>query len=160
MNLSRDELLRPSLSGTAIAKAPYSVLTMFVTAFFGGPFAAIAIIAVNSLRLQRWMRDLVPLGLALVAYIAFAVVLAWSEWGMSFRASLTELAGERSVSYLHRAIALALFGIGYALHYKEQRSTDIMGLDRPNGWIAGLACLIGGIALSVALENYLGVRGP
>lgn len=153
---SRDELLRPSLSDTTIAKAPYSVQTTFLTSFFGGPLGAIAITAINSVRLQRLLRDLAPLALALIAYVAFMLALAGTEWGIAFRARLDGLVGERSVSYLHRLLGLVLFGLGYALHRKEQRSADLMGLDRPNGWIAGLACIGGSIALLFALDAVIG----
>jgi len=59
MRLSRDELLQPVLRDTTIPYAPYSVRTTLVTSLAGGPLAAIAIIAVNSLRLGRLARDLV-----------------------------------------------------------------------------------------------------
>jgi hypothetical protein len=156
MGLSRDELLRPSLTDTTIAKAPYSVQTAFLTSFFGGPLAAIAIVAINSVRLQRLLRDLAPLAITLIAYLAFMLAVAGTEWGMAFRASMDRFAGERSISYLHRVIALVLFGLGYALHRREQRSADLMGLDRPNGWIAGLACIAGSFTLLFALDASLG----
>lgn len=156
MDFSRDELLRPSLGDTTIAKAPYSVQTAFLTSFFGGPLAAIAIVAINSVRLQRLLRDLAPLTIALTAYSVFMLALAGTEWGMAFRATMKEFAGERAVSYLHRVIALVLFGLGYVLHRKEQRSADLMGLDRPNGWIAGLACIVGSFVLLFALDAIVG----
>lgn len=150
MSFTRDELLRPSLDGGAVAKAPYSVRTTFLTAFFGGPLAAIAITAVNSVRLQRWMRDLAPLGAALIVYVAFMLVLVLTDWGVGFRAGLNEIAGPRGASYFDRLIGLALFGMGYMLHRREQRSSDLMDLTRPNGWIAGLACIALGLVLMVA----------
>jgi hypothetical protein len=156
MGLSRDELLRPSLADTTIAKAPYSVQTAFLASFFGGPLAAVAIIAINSVRLRRLLRDLAPLAIAVMAYVAFMLALTGTEWGMAFRASLNGLIGERSVSYLNRLVALVLFGLGYALHRKEQRSADLMGLDRPNGWIAGFVCIAGGIVLLLALDAAVG----
>jgi hypothetical protein len=144
MSLSRDELLRPSLGGSRIAKAPYSVRTTFLAAFFGGPFAAVAITALNSLRLQRLGRDALPLTAALIAYLAFLTALMATEWGDALVESVKALAGKQAFAYVDRLIALALFGLGYMLHRKEQRSADFMDMPRPNGWIAGLACIVGG----------------
>jgi hypothetical protein len=148
MGLSRDELLRPSLTGVSVARAPYSVQTVFMTSFFGGPFAAIAIIGVNSVRLQRLPKDLPVLGAALVAVVGFMAALYLTGWGVDLRNDLTAFAGPRAASYLFRVIGFVIFGIGYTLHRAEQRSADFMGLDRPNGWIGGLACIAGGTAVS------------
>lgn len=155
MSFSRDELLRPSLKGTAIASAPYSVQTTFFAAFFGGPFGAVAIAAINAIRLRRLRRDLPLLALMLAAYIGAMVWLLNTASGAQAIAAMQSFAGSRAVNLLHRAIALAIFGLGYALHAREQRSADVMALDRPNGWIAGLACIFGGIAADVALATLL-----
>jgi hypothetical protein len=45
--------------------APYSVQATFLTGFFGGPFGAIAIQVLNSIRLRRLARD-VPIWIALL----------------------------------------------------------------------------------------------
>lgn len=150
-----DDLLRPTLGGARLAKAPYSTTTMFLTAFFGGVFAAIAIVAVNAVRLERWRRDAVVLGLAAALYVAFLLALAWTEWGAAFRAELTAFAGARGLSYLSRALAIGVFGLGYVLHRTEQRSADLMGLERPNGWIAGIACIVGGGLAQFAVAMLL-----
>jgi hypothetical protein len=149
MSLSRDELLRPSLQDAAVPKAPYSVQTVLLTAFIGGPLAAIAITALNSARLRR-LRDVIPLSVALIAYLGLMLVLMDGEWGTDFRDSLTELAGARGMNYFQRLIALALFGLGYLLHRREQRSADVMGLNRPNGYIGGIACIAGSAFASLA----------
>lgn len=146
MSLSREELLQSSLGDRPITRAPYSVRTAFITSFFGGPFAAIGIIGANSVRLQRWRQDLLPLGFILAATAGFFASLHLTAWGEDLGNYLFTLAGQRVVPYLSRVIALAIFGIGYALHRKEQRSADFMGLDRPNGWIGSLACIVGGAA--------------
>lgn len=157
MGLSRDELLRPSLKGVTVAKAPYSVQTMFLTSFFGGPFAAIAIIGVNSVRLQRLPQDLLPLGLALAAAVGFLGALHLAGWGADLREYLTALAGPRALSYVSRVIGLIIFGMGYALHRAEQRSADFMGLDRPNGWIGGIACILAGTAAAFAFGFIIAI---
>ena len=150
MSIPRDELLRPSLQGMAAAKAPYSVQTMFVTSFFGGPFAAIAIIGVNSVRLQRLGRDAVPLGLMLGLSILIMAAPQLTAWGREAALHLVNLTGPRALSYVSRIAALIFFGIGYAMHRSEQRSADFMDLARPNGWIGGLACFAAGLAAAFA----------
>jgi hypothetical protein len=157
MSLSRDELLQPSLQGAAVPRAPYSVQTAFLTAFFGGPLAAIAITVLNSVRLRRF-RDLAPLSIALIAYLGFELASMSTAWGLQFRSGVNELAGARGMTFFHRLIALGLFGIGYALHRREQRSADVMDLERPNGWIAGLACGAGGVIVAIALNALFSVR--
>ena len=83
-------------------------------------------------------------------------VLLGTESGLSIRASVDQFA-LGAASYLHRLIGLALFGLGYALHRKEQRSADTMGLDRPNGWIAGLVCIAAGTVWLIALDRLVAV---
>jgi hypothetical protein len=162
MSMSREELLRPSLSSGVIAKAPYSVRATFLTAFFGGSVAAIAITAVNSGRLRRFRRDLAVLALMLVAVLVFRMALIYTDWGRGFVVWLTELAGTRGLAYFDRLLGLALFGLGYALHRKEQRGADFVGLERPNGWLAGLACIGFSIAFTVVfiLATGLDARRP
>jgi hypothetical protein len=154
MTTSRDELLRPSLGDTDAMRAPYSVRTTFLTAFFGGPLAALAIIALNSVRLRRWLPDLPALGVVLVGFIGLVFALDRTDWGGSLRAYLYGMAGERALTYLFRVIALGFFGLGYALHRKEQRSADLVGMARPNGWIAGIACAIGALVVQVAFTQF------
>jgi len=155
MSFTREELLRPSLRGATPAKAPYSLQTMVLASFFGGPFAAIAMIGANSVLLQRWRQDLLPLGLVLAATLGFLAALHLTPWGAGLRGDLASFAGPRALSYLSRVIGLVIFGIGYVLHRSEQRSADFMGLDRPNGLIGGILCILAGIATSFAVSFLL-----
>jgi len=147
MSFSRDELLRPSLKGQTSGRTPYSVQTMFLTSFFGGPFAAIAIIGTNSVRLKR-SQDVVPLGFVFVTTVGFLAALHLTAWGADLRGYVTSLVGPKALPYLSRVIGLVIFGIGYALHRSEQRNADFMELDRPNGWIGGIVCILAGIAVA------------
>jgi len=54
-----------------------------------------------------------------------------------------------------QARGLAIVGIGYLLHRKEQVNADLMSLTRPNGWIGGVLCIAFGIMLSVAYISIL-----
>src|SRR5688572_9347605 len=98
MNASREDLLNPTLGEQARpAAAPYSVQATFFTGFFGGPFAAIALIAVNSTRLRRLGRDWIVLAACLIA----AIFVIWMSYGSapafaSVRDWLSSTLGERS----------------------------------------------------------------
>lgn len=133
MSISRDELLQPSIGETAVAKAPYTTLTAFLTAFIGGPFAIIALTALNSFRVLRLKRDLI----FLIPALALSLVLAPA---LGLAGGLLPL----------RLFALVLFGFGFLLHKREHRTADLMGIKRPNGWIGGLACIITGNAIFFA----------
>jgi hypothetical protein len=151
MSASRERLLQPTLGSDAPpVAAPYSVQATFFTGFFGGPFAAIALIAINTWRLRRLGRDWAVLAACLIA----TIFVIWALHGAAptfapMRDWLTSTLGPTSHRYAHRFAALVLVGAGYLLHRKEQRNTDLMGLTRPNGWIAGGACaVIGGVLLA------------
>lgn len=66
---------------------------------------------------------------------------------------LTQTLGQRGIAYFFRFEALALVGGGYLMHRQQQRTSDLLGLKRPNGWIGGLACL----ALGIVLQILVGV---
>ena len=145
------ELLRPSLSGGAtLARAPYSVTMGFLTAFFGGFFAAVAVIAVNSARLRRLRRDLPIVLSALAAYLALLFVLVATGWGAGLDGNMNKPAG-----VLVRAVSLATFGIGYVMHRTEQRAADLMGLDRPGPWLVGIGCGLGGIGMQILATHVV-----
>jgi hypothetical protein len=154
MSERREDLLQPSLTDDAPpAAAPYSVQTTFLTGFFGGPFAAIAIFAVNSFRLRRVPRD-VPAWLVMLACILMgwwavgntALGAAGVEW-------LREQFGPSGARFGYRIVALLIVGAGYFLHRTEQRAATLAGLTRPNGLVAGLLCIGAGIALLTILAT-------
>jgi hypothetical protein len=156
MSLSRAELLRPSLSGSdRLRRAPYSHQVVFLGAFFGGPFAAAGLLAVNAWRLDRLRRDAAVL--VVVAFAAFTFYASSRPGGLLHGGlqPLVQWLGPRTFVYAERLAALALFGIGAALHRREQRSADLFGLPRPNGWIGGIAAIAGGIALSAFVPALL-----
>lgn len=158
MDASRESLLQPSLAADARpSAAPYSVQATFLTGFFGGPFAAIALIAVNSFRLRRLGRDWPVFAACLVATIVLGWVLNGSAPAVApLRDWLDGTLGQQSVRYAYRFVALIFVGVGYLLHRREQRNTDVLGLSRPNGWIAGGLCALGGIALLAAFMAGIG----
>lgn len=158
MNESREGLLQPTLGQDARpAAAPYSVQTTFLTGFFGGPFAAIALMALNSSRLQRLGRDLPALAICLLG----VVLIGWALQGSGLAAAapirdwLDANLGVSNYRYVYRFLALLIVGVGYLLHQHQQRNTDLLGLDRPNGWIAGSLCSVAGIATLTVFLAFL-----
>lgn len=151
----REDLLRPSLTGNAQAAAPYSVQTTFLTGFFGGPFGALAICATNSVRLRRVSKDAAVWVVLLAALVLGGWLLFHSTTGADVRGWFTEQLGGRAASLSGRLTGLAIVGIGYLLHRREQVNADLMGLTRPNGWIGGVACIVFGMALSIAFISII-----
>lgn len=156
MNSSRESLLQPSLGDAdPPPAAPYSVQTSFLSGFFGGPFAAIGMLAINSFRLRRVARD-TPVWIAILASV---LIGAWALYhtapGADALARFNEQFGAGSLRYAYRIIALLIVGMGYLLHRREQRNSDLLGLPRPNGWIPGIICTVGGIALLTVLKATL-----
>jgi lysylphosphatidylglycerol synthetase-like protein (DUF2156 family) len=64
---------------------------------------------------------------------------------------MSEWIGGRSMALAERLMALLAFALNAALHRREQRSADLFGLKRPNGWVAGIALIVFGFAATVGL---------
>lgn len=159
MNASREGLLQPTLDTDARpAAAPYSMQATFFTGFFGGPFAVIALIGVSSVRLRRLHRDWPVLAACLIATVFMGWMLHGSAPAFApVRDWLSDLMGKGAFRYAYRLVALIFVGVGYLLHRREQRNTDVLGLSRPNGWIAGGLCTLAGIALLALLIAAIGI---
>lgn len=132
-------LLQPSLSRVAMAtRAPYSKQMLFLTAFFGGPLAALLGFGLNVQRLALWRRDGWLIGLAALAGLAlWPSAAAWSTVGT-------------------RVLALSLLGLGVWRHRREHAGADMMAVPRPNGWVPGIALLVVGNLGDFLLQSWLG----
>jgi hypothetical protein len=101
-------------------------------------------------RLRRVSKD-AAVWVALLAALALGGWLLFhSSAGADVRGWFTEQLGGRAARFSGQLSGLAIVGIGYLLHRKEQVNADLVGLTRPNGWIAGVACIVLGMALSIA----------
>jgi hypothetical protein len=150
------DLLRPSLSDTGqVAAAPYTLQTSFFSAFFGGPFASAAMLLLNARRLGRLQRDLGWAMVIAIAFVAWLVYVYTTPAGHALQVKLAEWVGGRSMALAERLMALLAFALNAALHRREQRSADLFGLKRPNGWIAGIALIVFGFAATVGLTMAL-----
>ena len=129
--------------------------TTFLTGFFGGPFAALAILAMNSFRLRRIARDALVWGALLVLLAIGGWLLFHSAAGADVRSWFKDELGTRAARFSGQALGLAIVGVGYLLHRREQVNADLMGLTRPNGWIGGIGCIVIGMAVSVAFITII-----
>jgi hypothetical protein len=144
-----NDLLRPSLRGAAVLSAPYSTRVGMLTAFFGGPFAAVALQGINAHRLGRLGREAVLLAGLLLSILALDL---WVRRTGALSEGLAGMLGtdERDARrILSRAIALGIFALGLFVHRQPQRTADLMGLPRPNGIGVGIGLIIGGTLASV-----------
>lgn len=152
MSISRQDLLQPSLTDRArLASAPYSLQTGGLAAFFGGPFAAALMLAINAKRVGRLKRDAlwaVAMALLFVGWLFFVYRTAP---GLALQAQLVGLLGRNALGVLARLLALLAFLVAAYLHRREQRSADLFGLKRPNGLWLGIALIVLGEVLSMAV---------
>jgi lysylphosphatidylglycerol synthetase-like protein (DUF2156 family) len=151
-SFSRHELLQPSLDrASRLSAAPYSLQTGIWSAFFGGPPAAIAMIGINAWRVGRWRRDLTWVALLVVAYVAWIFFMYATPAGAEWRATLAGWLGGRAMAYCERFLAFMVFLGGMLLHRSEQRSADLFGLKRPNGWLMGILLIVVGFVAGALL---------
>ena len=149
------DLLRPSLAHSAPRLSPYSLQALFLTSFFGGPLAALGMLALNARRLGRLRRDVPWLVVALLAYVLLEAVLALSPAGRGFIAQADAWLGRRAIEYLVRALALAVFALGLVMHRREHKAAELMGLTRPSPWLPALALVFGCSLLAELLRNFM-----
>jgi hypothetical protein len=144
----QDDLLRPSLSGTKVpATAIYSATTGYVAAFLGGPVAAAVVAMINSWRLRRLSKDW---PLALLAVALLYAMLRW-EFRQGGNEWLTQHLGSSGPQALRSVVSLLFFCGIYLLHYRSYRSTQLLGLKAPSGWVPGIIAVIIGFCVTYFL---------
>jgi hypothetical protein len=150
-------LLQPSLSGTGSAPpaAPYSSTTSFACAFLAGPLGVLAIGALNVHRCRRWRKDAAFLSLLIVATLVWLFVVPRWEGYAAMQSATVQALGPGGWRYANRAFALALFGLLHWRHRELDRAANLMGLERPNGWIAGLCVIVVANAVPFAIAYAL-----
>ena len=146
------DLLTPTLSqDVGPAPAIYSPSVSALTAFFGGPFALIALTAINSQKLDRVERDLPALVAQFLATLLmlFLLVRAGDRSLLSF----ISLPDDRAM--LIRTWALLLFVTSAVLHRRFQRNMSVSSTPRPNPGPAGLACVFLGSVFTQAVIRLM-----
>ena len=152
-----EDLLRPSLSRPAeVASVPYSTNTFFIVAFIGGPLSAALMFALNAWRLGRVAKDAVWVLLALALFAGLTVFLLTPDVGVGLKSALFEVFGDSSARVCMKALALAVFGVAWLCHRREQQSAQMFGLARPNPWAVGIGLIVLGLAVNYAVVAWRG----
>lgn len=125
-----------------------------MTAFIGGPLAAAAMFAINAWRIGRLARDAVWIVLAVAAYLAWFAYVAPPGAAMAFKALVVPWLGDAANRILVRLGAMLICLGGMICHRREQRSVDLFGAKRPNGWIIGAALIVAGLAANALLASW------
>ncbi|MES1196189.1 MAG: hypothetical protein ABUL58_04505 [Steroidobacter sp.] len=149
MNSAREDLLRPVLDSTQLKAAPYSMRATLLTSFFGGPFAAIGMVAANAYRLARLKREWSTIMVMLLLYVLGMRVLLHSASGRAFVEQWTNLISDYNLQILYRLVALAICGYGYLMHRNEHRGASLAGIQRPNPWLVAMTCGVAGLGLQI-----------
>ena len=142
-----EDLLRPTLAPDVTAPAAlYSSNALFLTAFFGGAFALLALAALNVQRLGRVRRDAgyLLLGFALTIALVMGLYRPGQEW------SVAGLTHEGSTRLIWRSFALLLAVGAFLVHRRYYRSMSLVGLEPPSPWKAAIGCCVLGFVAQVA----------
>jgi hypothetical protein len=146
-------LLNPTLSPETSHQRIYSQRALFFVAFFGGPLALLLLNALNSNKLNRLRRDLLPYLIALSLYVALLSVIIWSApEGVSVWKWIAAQRRENFFfKYAPRIFALILWG-GFAfLHRPFHKAAQLLGDDPPSPWRAALSCFAVAMVADIAL---------
>lgn len=150
--MNGNDLLQPSIDRVASPhRAIYSATAGYLTAFFGGPFAAVGMAGLNAWRLGRLRTDMLGLAGGFAVAVGLSAFLLRPD--LFGRADL-EFA-TRDVRIASRALALALFGAYWFLHRRYYRGMQLLGLEAPRPWPAAIACVVADIALMMLLVGLL-----
>ncbi len=155
MPTDRSALLRPSLTRDAPAQAPFSPQAHFLSSFFGGPLAALAMAGLNAARLGRTRVDAPWLALGLLGYLGLEAGLALTGSGQALVQQLESWMGQGAHGLLVRVFALGCFVVFMRRHRREQAACDLMGLPRPAGLWPGIGLICGGLVLSMLARALL-----
>lgn len=151
-------LLQPSISPQGTFSV-YSPRATFMTAFFGGPFAAVLIHALNMKRLGRWRVQAPALAAALVVALLFSVYQAVAMARphlLPFGDAVPANSANGTLRILARVVALVVWGALY-LRFRTLYRASQLAAEHPPGFKAGLACALigGGIQALVMFLTYL-----
>ena len=148
-----DELLQPTLADDEGVASLYSIRSVFLVAFFGGPIALAIFGFLNTRKLSRIGKDW-PFYAGCVG-----VVAALSYVGL-MHPELLSASGDpadarRNLRYLARASALALCGVLYMLHRQHYRAMSTMGVEHPSPWTAAIISIISATILALGIGGLV-----
>lgn len=141
-----DDLLRPSLDASRPLLPLYSATACWMTAFFGGPLAALIIFAENYRRaglLRReahWLLAGAGTALASLYYLVIAAQARGAGAGGDVRLQV-------------RLAALAIAALLYWRLRPALRAQELFDIKPPNPWPIALLAIAAGIALAFAVAT-------
>lgn len=144
MSGNEDDLFQPSLSAESPPRALYSPTACWVTAFFGGPIAALIIFGVNFHRAGLAAREAGWLVMASAIAIATLIQMAYA------RAGAAETGADADDRLLVRGAALAIAGLLYWRLRSAFRAQEMFAVKPPEPWVMGLAAVALNIVVSMA----------
>ncbi|MES2318911.1 MAG: hypothetical protein V4631_15635 [Pseudomonadota bacterium] len=132
----------------------YSLRSSLLLGFFAGPLPLVLYWSLNSYRLKRPL-DAIAYLLAIAGFAA--LVYAYYSGATPEFAQWTQrhLGGAGTMRTVLQAYAVALWAGFYLMHRKQYRSMGLFGVASPSPWIALLACVILGVALTYGLIALL-----
>lgn len=149
-----DELLRPSLAENERVAPLYSVQSMFLVAFFGGPLALGIFGFLNTRRLDRASKDW-PFYLGCVAVVAVLIFVGLRHPDL-LSAGGDPAAARRNLRYVARGSALALCGILYLLHRQHFRAMSTMGVEHPSPWVPAILSIVAAAVMTFGIGVLAG----
>jgi hypothetical protein len=151
----RDGLLTPSLSNTAPTVGLYSLRSSLLLGVLGGALPLVLYWSLNSYRLKRPL-DAVAYVLAILGFAA--LVYAYYSGAMpQFTQWINHYLGSAgTMRTALQAYAMFLWAGFYLMHRKQYRSMGLFGIVSPSPWIALVACLALGVALTYAIVFLAG----
>jgi len=140
MSDSNDNLFQPSLNTETPAQALYSPVACWITAFFGGPFAALLIFGVNLRRAGLAARN--------ASWLALAAAIAIASLVHLVRIRLTEGETTADDRLVVRGAALVIAALLYWRLSSAYRAQQMFGIEPPQPWLMALAAIAFNILIS------------
>jgi len=143
-------LLSPSIAASA-ARPTYSSNATFLTAFFGGPLAAVFMQGLNARFLGRWQRERLWLGLALLVAVAGIVLVSLPAIRPGLLPFMPEWFAQKSSARMaSRAVALAIWGALYLRMRPAYRAAELHAHSRP-AWKDGILIVLASMGLQLVI---------
>jgi hypothetical protein len=158
---SNHDLLKPELAEAGPNRSLYSPTALFLTAFWGGPLAVMALSALNSKRMVRLKKDApcyIVFPAVLFTFYYFAITVPDGVHGLSW---LDEYRRSHPF-YKHgpKALALIFWAVSHALHKKQHKAMQLLNIKPKSPWLAAVAAsLLGGFASFCMVLAVLYING-
>lgn len=136
-----DQLFQPSLGSAQPAQPLFSPLACWMTAFFGGPIAALIIFTSNFERAGLLRAERLSLGLA-------AVLAIGGQFGAIYLGAAMGWEG-RDVRLLVRAGALIVAALLYWRLHKAFKAQQLFGTPPASPWVMAIGAIFANIAVAV-----------